>query len=398
MDLSQKLVGGLQFLLWVACLDDGRDDSNVLVLSGDIVSPGDHHDVDVVLPLELLLRHDDLAGVGRASILVLGVRDRGTEDADRPHHLSDHPSLCLSCVGGVADHHLALRDLGGSILGMGLDARDLALGIELEAVNRLVQHVDASVDGGEPGEALRQAAEAVQGIDEGGTAVLQDRVQVELALVDGGSAGLVQVLVIDLKSDGVTDEVDGALLETVLLVDLGHGVSLRVDALVGGLLVILPIHDKLGEVDEARLLEDAHQRGLQTVLRCGGDLMDVLRIGEETGFLELVDVCAITTLPFQIPRDARLEQDLHQVSRCHDELGDEVNIPFAVGAQLLGGLGSGPEALPQIRDVQGRALAAVVGITVQMEDLLAVNGQQAAQDALLEAGAADADIILLVHV
>ena len=68
-----------------------------MVLCGDAMGPGHHHDVDVVLALELLLGDDDLARQRRTSILVLGVWDGGAEDADGADDVADE----LGLLGGL---------------------------------------------------------------------------------------------------------------------------------------------------------------------------------------------------------------------------------------------------------------------------------------------------------
>mmetsp|Transcript_113472 Transcript_113472/g.331602 ORF Transcript_113472/g.331602 Transcript_113472/m.331602 type:complete len:390 (-) Transcript_113472:364-1533(-) len=288
----QQLQPGLDLLLWVRRLYNRAHNGHVLALGCDAVVKGDHHDVDVVPALHLLLGDDDLARVGRRAVLVLDVWNGCAKDANAADNLPPHGRLLRSRVGWVADDRLA----PGNLLAR-LHAADLASLVVHEAVHWLVEHVGAAVDGGEPREALRQAPEAVDGVDEGGASVLHHGVQVQLALLHGGPARLVEVVVRGLQGHGVADEVDGGLLQAELLVDLRHGVPPGVQVLVGRHVVVVPVADKLDEVDESRLLQEAHEGGLEALLRCGGHAVDGLRAAEEPSLLGLVDVASIARHP-----------------------------------------------------------------------------------------------------
>merc|ERR1719174_1603175 len=111
--------------------------------------------------------------------------------------------------------------------------------------------------------------------------------------------------------------------------------------------------------------------------------MDGLGRGKEAALLWQVDVAPVTGLPLEVLGDPGLQQDLHKVSRAHDELGDKVDVPVAIRAEGLRRLCAWAELLPQVGDVQRCALASVVVIAIKVKDLLARDGQQAAQNALL---------------
>jgi hypothetical protein len=72
-----------------------------------------------------------------------------------------------------------------------------------------------------------------------------------------------------------------------------------------------------------------------------------------------------------------------------DELGDQVERVVPVPAQVGRGGGVRPELAVQLGEVERGGLAAVVVVAVHVEDLLAVDGEQAGEDALGEAGAED---------
>mmetsp|Transcript_2854 Transcript_2854/g.5975 ORF Transcript_2854/g.5975 Transcript_2854/m.5975 type:complete len:258 (+) Transcript_2854:362-1135(+) len=253
--------------------------------------PRDHHNVDVILALELFLRKNDLAREGRAAILVLRVGDRGSQNADRPDDPPLAHGLALRGVGRVADHKLCLRHLLTRP-----HAADLASFIVLEAIHGLIQHVRSTVNRRKAGETLRQTAESIDRIDEGRAPVLRNRIHVHLALLNCRAARLPPVVVGRLQGHRVTDEIDRALCQIKLLVNLVHCVPLRINSLQRLRIRVVPIHDERGKVEEARLLKHAHQRRLQSIL-CGcRDLVDVLCPTEKTSFLVLVDISPLARL------------------------------------------------------------------------------------------------------
>lgn len=131
VDGHQKVQGGLDLLLGVICLHRRADDGDVFALRRHVVSKGDHAHVDVwkgrggpstpsprrgqtalcfprnltVLPLDLILGDDDLAGVG-----VAGVGDGVAQDADHADHLA-HFLDPVGNVAGVTDELLASGNL-----------------------------------------------------------------------------------------------------------------------------------------------------------------------------------------------------------------------------------------------------------------------------------------------
>lgn len=49
-------------------------------------------------------------------------------------------------------------------------------------------------------------------------------------------------------------------------------------------------------------------------------------------------VMVIITFPLEISGDSSFEEDLDELATAHDVLGDEVDVPIPVVAQLLGAL------------------------------------------------------------
>ena len=72
-----------------------------------------------------------------------------------------------------------------------------------------------------------------------------------------------------------------------------------------------------------------------------------------------------------------MEQHLHEEAVRHDEFGDQVHIPVSVVAEVGGGFLAWAEHVPQVGQVEGGGLRAIVAVPVEMEDLLALDGKEA---------------------
>jgi hypothetical protein len=94
---------------------------------------------------------------------------------------------------------------------------------------------------------------------------------------------------------------------------------------VGSRIVVLPPLQKLEEFLGAPLLEKAHERALDGFHLRAGDLGDpAIAINEGTGDL----------LEFEVSGDVGVDEDLGELARSNDELGDEIDGVVAVAAKL----------------------------------------------------------------
>ena len=59
----------------------------------------------------------------------------------------------------------------------------------------------------------------------------------------------------------------------------------------------------------------------------------------------------MSTLPFEVFGDSGFEEDLDKFSTIHDILGNQINIPVAVVAELLIGLLLLSENFPEVGEV-----------------------------------------------
>lgn len=225
LDLAEAVEARLDLQVVVGVgLGDGADDGDVVALGADVVRPRYHGDVDVVLAADLRLRDDQLHRVA-----VVRLVDRVVEDADGFDQVSDHLGLVRE-VGGVRDDLAALGlelhavALLLAVFHGGTDAGNLAV-LVFDFVDVGVEHVRAAVDGGQTGEALRQLAQTVQGVDVRRLSVTGHGVDVQADALDAvlGHALGFDVVVGGVEGHAVADEVAGGRLQAVLVVDLLHG-------------------------------------------------------------------------------------------------------------------------------------------------------------------------------
>ena len=86
----------------------------------------------------------------------------------------------------------------------------------------------------------------------------------------------------------------------------------------------------LDEGLHATLLEDAHQRGLESLAGIRWDLGD-----GGLGSGSLLDVAASNLLEFEVSGHIGGNEDVGELARGHEELGDEIDVPVVDTAVLL---------------------------------------------------------------
>lgn len=126
----------------------------------------------------------------------------------------------------------------------------------------------------------------------------------------------------------MADKVDGAGLQSKMLVDVIHGGNVDIHSLVSGGIIGLVVLDILEELLGSALLEETHQGTTDGLHLGGGDL------GDET---ITVDVRAGDLLELEVAGDVGVGQDLDELSVGHHELGDQVNVVVTVLAEGGGG-------------------------------------------------------------
>lgn len=286
-------------------------------------------------------------------------------------------------VGWVAEHLFAF----------GYDAATLDTDdggtVENDFVNRSIQHVRTAVDGTKPGEPLGQLAKAVQRIQIRALAVASQRVAVQLDALNQIGGRFVDVVVVQVQRQGVAGEVLRVLVQPELGVQLLGRHALRVDVLPRFRIVLLEVLHEYEEVAETSFLEYAHQVRRQRLLLVHRHLVDLTA---------LVHVATLDRLEFQVARHARVYEQLDQQSVGHQELGHQIDVPIASAPVLLFLRFAGAELLEQLlKRRDGRRLAAVVLVPVDVQHFLAGHRQHAGQDAFLEPGAQHYAVVLLVH-
>lgn len=108
------------------------------------------------------------------------------QEADTADYLSNFDHL-IKYVGGITIELLAVGHLVA-----GAHSHHLAI-LEHDLIDRLVQHVGATIDSTQPGETLRQLAQSVQWVQIGTLAIANQRFVVQLHPIDQIQTWLLQV-------------------------------------------------------------------------------------------------------------------------------------------------------------------------------------------------------------
>mmetsp|Transcript_31846 Transcript_31846/g.101320 ORF Transcript_31846/g.101320 Transcript_31846/m.101320 type:complete len:483 (-) Transcript_31846:66-1514(-) len=382
-DVAEEADAGLELRHGVRRLHRGAHDGDEAVLRRHLVLIAEEGNVDVVVAARLAHGHDDLAAVAGDAA------DGVVQDADGARHAARGPHLLGGEVARVA--HDAEPRLGGAhlVLELRLDAPGHAVRVGHDLLHVAVEHEGAAVDGAEPREGLGQAAEAPHGVEVGAAAVLLDGARVQLQRAHRLDGGALQVAVVAVQRHGVAHEGLRVRVEVECVEERSHGHVHHVLALPRGGVVLLVLGDVDDEGAEAAFLEHAHERRRDGLLRRRRHLLHLAVLHHERprDLLEL-----------QVRFHARVHQDLHERAAGHDELGHEVDVVVAVGAErrarvLRHRLRELAEELVQR---QRRAVAAVVAVAVHVEHLHVHAREQAAHDAVREAGAHDDGVVLAV--
>lgn len=205
-----------------------------------------NYEVLTIASVDLVLGNDDLTAVA-----VVCARNRVLEEADSPDdlallndsHLPITGVLASTKVAWVADDLLCLDGLSTAC-----HADKFAIRVCDNLVDLLVKHVCTAVDGTETRERLGKLSETVEGVDVGRFAVAGHRRRVKDDSVVRGARRLRNVadrsvsaicvhrhctcnlLVVQVQSHGMPNEVLGTGLETELLINGLHAISVKIDA------------------------------------------------------------------------------------------------------------------------------------------------------------------------
>lgn len=154
------------------------------------------------------------------------------KNADGAEDVPDDLGLARE-VRGVTQDHLSLRlklHLFDTSHG-GLDTNGLVAFI-LDLVDVGVEHVSATVDGGQAGKALGEFTQAVQRVNVGRLAVASNGVSVEADSLDSfrSLARVGNVVIGKVKGHGMANEILSTSLKAELVKDLLHSASVHVKA------------------------------------------------------------------------------------------------------------------------------------------------------------------------
>ena len=239
-------------------------------------------------------------------------------------------------VGGVPDDHGTLGDLklplsGLHVVDVDLNSPSGPIVVKENLLDVGVEHESSSMDGAEPGEALGKPTEAVHGVDVRGLPVSLKGGAVRLKVGKGLDGRLVEVIVVGLQAHCVGDKLVGGVAEPEGGVKLAHGHLGEVLVLEGaGILGVVAV-DIHQEGAEAALLEHSHETTAEGLLGGGGYLQHLAAS---------LDKAAIDTLEFKVLGDLGVKEHLGQLTACHDELRDEVDVVITVRTEVGGRISS----------------------------------------------------------
>ena len=66
----------------------------------------------------------------------------------------------------------------------------------------------------------------------------------------------------------------------------------------------------------------------------------------------LHNVGAVDCFPLEVASDFRVQEHFDEETVCHDEFGDQINIPVSIVPVVRGRFGPRAELLPQVGQVQ----------------------------------------------
>lgn len=117
---------------------------------------------------------------------------------------------------------------------------------------------------------------------------------------------------------------------------------------MGSRVLLLELSNPLEELLGSSLLEQTHQRGPQSLTGVRGHLGH-----GRLGSLALLDIAAGDLLELQVSRNISGDQDVGQLSVCHQQLGDQVDVPVVDPPILLPRLLAGAEVAVLLEQLRG---------------------------------------------
>ena len=137
-----------------------------------------------------------------------------------------------------------------------------------------VKHECSTIDCTDSRKSFGNSSETKDGVNERGR-VFAHRVHVKLDLTDEFDGWSVEEAVISIESNGMTDEVDGVLLQTVFFKhDLSRGINL--DTVIGLGFPFFEVLNCLQELLATTLLKETHEVRGESFLRCNGNFVDFI--------------------------------------------------------------------------------------------------------------------------
>ena len=192
----------------------------------------------------------------------------------------------------------------------------------------------------------------------------------------------------------MSQEINRILFKLMFLEDVLHGLDLQIEVSPRLLIFWIDFHNKFVETGYSFLLKHSHQRRLHRlhIIRWHFTNSQFCSRNPTCGLL-LDDVGCVYAFPFEILSDFCMKQHFNQFSVSHNKFRNQVHIPISIVAVLLRHILPGPKLLPHIRQIQRCRFAAIIAISVKVEHFLAVDGEEAGEDALLQSRSEHNDVV-----
>lgn len=132
------------------------------------------------------------------------------ENADGSNNLSNafYVSRLLFDVGWIHDYKRSSSNFISCF-----DSDYFTILAKDNFINILVEHVSSTMDSAVPSETFRNSSKTIDGIKEGMISISANRIHVQLDLLNTIDGWFIEILIICVEGDGMTDEVDGVVFK-----------------------------------------------------------------------------------------------------------------------------------------------------------------------------------------
>ncbi len=150
-------------------------------------------------------------------------------------------------------------------------------------------------------------------------------------LLDDLNAAFLNERVVSVKSNGMTQEIQGVILNPISLSQLLKGHLIDIHSFMSFFVILFEPLDELEKSLTSSLLKETHEIRLEGFAVISRDLFDISSSRRENSSIRpLVNVTSINRLPLEIIADLSLEHHFDQPSVGHDEFRNQVDVPVSI--------------------------------------------------------------------